>query len=230
MDPFRPFFEVGMGVDDPKYIEKLKSELAIKDKTISDLKRNLEKIIEEKTSALRQANEKLSLLASIDPLTECFNRREFDLKLLNEVERSNRYNREFTLAMIDIDEFKQLNDEKGHAFGDRVLKVIAKIFSSNLRKTDVIARFGGDEFVLILPETHPKKAMEICDRLRTIIEEAFKAERKVTASFGLASFPQSGNKASEILENADKALYEAKHFGRNKVVLKESDVPVLHTR
>ncbi len=221
---------MGTRVDDSKYIEQLKSELELKNKTISDLKRNLEKIIEEKTAALRNANEKLSLLASIDPLTECFNRREFDLKLQQEVERSRRYNRQFTLAMIDIDDFKSLNDEKGHAFGDRVLKLTAKIFNSNLRKTDVIARIGGDEFVLLLPETPALKALEICERLRGIIEEAFKAEKKVTASFGLASFDSSSKSASEMMEMADQALYTAKNFGRNKVILKEPDVAFLHTR
>ncbi len=210
------------------YIQKLEKELlqrtealAQKEKAVAELKLNLEKVIEDKTAELRLANEKLSLLASTDPLTELMNRREFENRFHQEVERSQRYKRVFAIAMVDVDGFKRINDSQGHAFGDRILKLLAKIFAINLRKTDIVARIGGDEFVLLLPETPTEKAVEICNRLKTVIEEAFRHDGQITASFGLAAFPNAGNDATKILEFADQALYEAKQAGRNRVKLKE---------
>ncbi|MFH1435841.1 MAG: diguanylate cyclase [Pseudomonadota bacterium] len=176
-------------------------------------------------SQIEAAREKLEELAVTDPLTEVYNRRFLMLKLKEEHHRALRYRHPFSIALVDLDRFKEINDRFGHSKGDKVLKTIAGWLKSSTRATDTVARFGGDEFVLVLPETRKDAALTITDRIREDLEGDILPEkyRFVTASIGVASFdpehPEaSGIDVEKLLALADEALYHAKNLGRNRVV------------
>jgi diguanylate cyclase len=126
------------------------------------------------------------------------------------------------IAMIDVDHFKHFNDTEGHLLGDEALKKIAQLFSGNLRKSDSLARYGGEEFVVMMPETKLSSGAEICERLRAAIEaHSFQGQNRegfLTVSIGLCEFPEAGDCTDELINAADKALYEAKQSGRNRVM------------
>jgi len=189
---------------------------------LRDLNINLEKIVEKRTLELKLANERLSELAMTDPLTNVLNKRAFSKKLIEEIDRSSRYHHSLVVAMIDVDHFKHFNDTEGHVLGDEALKKVAQIFSGNLRKSDSIGRFGGEEFIIMMPETKIQGGLEICERLRTSVEqERFQGQDKstyLTISIGLSVFPEAGDTAEALINSADKALYEAKQSGRNRVM------------
>ncbi|PLY13482.1 MAG: hypothetical protein C0631_13790 [Sedimenticola sp.] len=159
--------------------------------------------------------------AAHDHLTGLYNRAEMDRHFRKELDRSSRYQHGLSIFMIDIDHFKKVNDDYGHQMGDTVLKAIAGVLTSEVRQIDTVARFGGEEFVLILPETPEQKARDMAERLRaevaaTIISDGV-AEISVTVSIGIATFPDDGTDPETLLSRADAALYEAKHQGRNRV-------------
>jgi len=189
---------------------------------LAALNRELEKKVEERTLALKAANEKLSEMALTDPLTQVLNRRAFFTKFQNELERTRRYKRPASIAMIDVDHFKSFNDMEGHVCGDEALKKIAQFFQNNLRRTDILARYGGEEFILLMPETPVAGAQEICERLRSAIERTtFPGKSKeafLTVSIGLTQIPLSATSPEEVVRTADAALYEAKQEGRNRLV------------
>jgi len=172
---------------------------------------------------LRELNDELMVLAATDSLTELHNRRHIDNTLEYEVSRRNRYPDPFSVVMIDIDRFKDFNDEYGHEGGDIALQSISKILRSCVRNTDVVGRFGGEEFVVILPKTHPANARTFAERMRAALE----ASRimiddqpcAITASFGVTGVDADYGETSavELLNAADRALYAAKHAGRNCV-------------
>lgn len=160
-----------------------------------------------------------------DPLTKLFNRRYFETKLENEFARCQRYNRDTSLSMIDIDFFKKINDTYGHQSGDAILKQLGQLIQNAIRKSDIAARYGGEEFVILMPETPPKKAYIALERLRKIVEEhAFVIDVEpgyinITISIGLAGYvPYMSNK-EELIKQADIALYSAKQNGRNRVCM-----------
>ncbi|MBF0226862.1 MAG: GGDEF domain-containing protein [Desulfobacterales bacterium] len=160
--------------------------------------------------------------ASIDPLTKCYNRREFDRIIDRDISNSQRYNKDLSIIMLDIDHFKKINDTYGHQTGDKVLTEIAKELNKQSRKGDTVARYGGEEFVIVLPEVRKSKALEVANRLRMSIEQLqieFQSGKNinVTASFGVASLTKTHNKDS-FLKEADKMLYQAKDRGRNTVM------------
>lgn len=189
---------------------------------LKDLNLNLEKAVEKRTLELKLANERLSELAMTDSLTGLLNKRAFSKKLLEEVDRSSRYHHALTVAMIDVDHFKHFNDTEGHVLGDEALKKISQILSGNLRKSDSVGRFGGEEFIVMMPETKMQSGLEICERLRASIEqERFQGREKasyLTISIGLSVFPEAGETAESLITAADSALYEAKQSGRNRVM------------
>lgn len=189
---------------------------------LKSLNLNLEKAVEKRTLELKLANSRLSELAMTDPLTNALNKRAFSKKLIEEVDRSSRYHHPLSLAMIDVDHFKHFNDTEGHILGDEALKKVAQLFAGNLRKSDSLGRFGGEEFIIMLPETKIQGGMEICERLRSAIEqERFQGQHKsgyLTISVGLSVFPEAGETAEDLIKAADKALYEAKQSGRNRVM------------
>jgi len=174
--------------------------------SINKLLSYTDKIIKEKDT-----------LASTDLLTGALNRRSFIEKAEVEIKRSERYKTPLSLIFCDIDFFKTINDQYGHAIGDEVLKRIIIIFKINLRSHDLIARWGGEEFVILSPETSLIRAQELSEKLRqTIMTVSFPSVKHITTSFGVAQI-KAGEQFSALCERADKALYQAKESGRNKV-------------
>ena len=178
--------------------------------------------LEQAASGLRQRLEEQRQLALVDTLTELPNRAAWDERLEVEVARWQRYGGELLLAVLDVDHFKRINDDFGHLAGDRVLKIIAGELRKRLRKTDFIARFGGEEFALLLPHTPLPEGLRLLDTLRQGIEQCpfhFKGEPvKVTLSGGLGRFAE-GETLEQVFERADHALYAAKDAGRNRIEL-----------
>ena len=164
------------------------------------------------------AEKKLEEAASHDPLTGLLNRREMGRILKSEALRTQRYKRPFSLMICDIDDFKNINDAYGHKFGDTVLKMIADAFRCGTRTQECIARWGGEEFLILLPETPLEGAMIVAERLRNNIQDEKivfgKEEVGVTMSFGVGEF-DPGISIEDTLENIDKKLYEAKRAGKN---------------
>jgi diguanylate cyclase (GGDEF)-like protein len=157
--------------------------------------------------------------ATVDPLTDLLNRRGLEPILDLEVARWKRYGEVFSLAMIDLDRFKQLNDEKGHHAGDQALKLFARILRGNIRESDTAARVGGDEFVLLMPHAAGMETNIICEKLCRDVEMEMKAQGfGVTVSIGCKTFNDVSAAVSDVLEEADKAMYEAKNGGKNCVV------------
>ena len=172
---------------------------------------------------LRRAEEmdQLREQAFIDPLTDCYNRRGFDEHLHVELLRARRYERPLALMLVDLDGFKRVNDELGHQSGDHVLRRFATLLTTAFRTTDIVSRYGGDEFAVIFPETSRAEALLLAERTRVQASGLFpdaQIPRMVTASFGVAAFPADAANADDLLAGADRALYEAKSGGRDRVV------------
>ncbi len=160
-------------------------------------------------------------LTTVDGLTQVFNRRYFEEALDREISRCNRYGRALTLALLDIDHFKKINDTFGHLAGDSVLKQLAGAVKAKIRREDVFARYGGEEFALLLPEVDVPGALKLAEKVRRLVEAhtfTFEGQKiPVTVSLGLASL--SANQAGpELIKAADARLYQAKSAGRNRVV------------
>lgn len=173
---------------------------------------------------LIDANQKLQNLVEIDDLTGLFNMRSLYQKLQFEIERSKRYARPITAVMLDMDYFKSVNDGHDHLFGSYILSEVGKIIKASARTVDIPARYGGDEFLILLTET-PLSGVEVfCERLRKRVEETTfmqgKDVLKLTLSMGFATLDQSENlmQPKELVRRADVALYEAKRQGRNRVI------------
>jgi len=169
---------------------------------------------------LRLANFRLREMSHTDELTEVGNRRNFDMRLREEISRSSRFGHAFSLLMIDIDGFKKFNDEFGHPKGDAVLRALGTLMRSASREGDVPCRVGGEEFAFILPETGKADGLVFAERFRRRVESSVMAPdslNPITVSVGLASFPHDGRNPDEIVWAADEALYESKRAGRNRV-------------
>ncbi len=165
-----------------------------------------------------QLIEKLERLSKTDELTMVLNKRAIMERLDYELDRARRYNIQLSLIICDLDRFKQINDTFGHAAGDKVLRIMAQALAGSLRKTDIMGRFGGDEFLLILPQTPLEGASEFAERLRQRVQEIKYPEEitlKTTLSLGIAAYEGSSD-ANDMVRRADMALYNAKKSGRNK--------------
>lgn len=164
-------------------------------------------------------------MSVLDGLTGLYNRRQFEIGLEQEHNRTKRHPSDFSLAILDIDFFKKVNDTYGHQYGDYVLKTVADLMKQSFRKTDLLYRYGGEELIMIMPETNIEGAIIPVQRLRRMVEEYdFEyngVKAKVTVSIGLTMNYQKFATAADILKSADDALYEAKEGGRNRVVLHE---------
>jgi len=161
--------------------------------------------------------------ARVDELTGLFNRRHFDEQFKVEVSRHSRYNQELSLLMLDLDSFKTYNDIFGHPSGDRLLKEIGEILNSSVREGDQVFRYGGDEFVVLLPQTRDEDAFIVAERIReSVMDEMSRKESTVRISIGLACYPADGVMMSEIVTVADTALYYAKSTGGNRTCLSSS--------
>jgi diguanylate cyclase (GGDEF)-like protein len=158
-------------------------------------------------------------LAMYDFLTGLFNRRYFETYLTKELRRATRHDNDFSIFLLDLDDFKIINDTYGHLFGDEVLKKFASFLKYMSREEDVICRFGGEEFVIILPETLSTGALRYADRLLAAMrKDAFFKQYKVTFSGGVATYKYGGSSALQLIANADKALYHAKLAGKDQVL------------
>jgi diguanylate cyclase (GGDEF)-like protein len=163
-------------------------------------------------------------MATLDRKTGLYNHGFFQNRLVEEMERAERYKTDLTLMILDLDHFKQVNDTHGHMKGDEVLIQIAHNLREQIRTYDIPARFGGEEFMVILPETDSKNALIVAERMRKSIEKlSFKSSRgkfSVTVSIGIASYRHTANLTEDVfIERSDQALYHAKENGRNQVVL-----------
>lgn len=172
----------------------------------------------------------LSTRAQLDGLTGLWNRAHFDSRLSDELSRGIRSAAPISIAMADCDFFKSINDTFGHPAGDSVLQGLAKILRHECRQSDAVCRYGGEEFVILMPETKPADAAAVCERIRIAIENVTwprHPERKVTTSFGVVGLNAAMDiNAATLVEAADKALYTSKKTGRNKVTTIELDAPV----
>jgi len=184
----------------------------------------LEKLLDQSTLAIERSDvfQKMSDLVTTDDLTHLYNLRYLDRVLEVEMKRSRRYKSSLALIFIDLDYFKQVNDNHGHIMGSQVLVEIADILVESLRAVDVIVRYGGDEFVVLLPNTPLKKATRVAERVRVAIRD-FKFLQKeglalhIAASFGIASYPEHAKNRTDLIHLADRAMYESKKKGRDMV-------------
>jgi diguanylate cyclase (GGDEF)-like protein/PAS domain S-box-containing protein len=164
-----------------------------------------------------QAEEQVRIMAITDGLTGINNRQEFDRLLEHEIERANRYHTPLSLLMYDLDHFKQVNDRFGHNTGDTALKTVTSLVNDNIRNIDIHGRWGGEEFMVLLPQTGLSTAKDVAEKLRqTIASHQFNKLGSITASFGVVEFAPH-EKAKSLAQRVDEALYRAKALGRNRV-------------
>jgi len=174
------------------------------------------------TLRLRSLNRELKRLSETDLLTGLYNRALLDARLRQEFERARRYGRPLSLVMLDIDHFKAINDEFGHLMGDKMLQVIAALARASLRTTDVLGRWGGEEFLVLCPETTAEDALAVAERIRAAVAQGqYPSRRAHSVSAGVASLgPQDS--VDTLLQRADTALYQAKNSGRDRVCCGET--------
>jgi len=184
---------------------------------------SLESVADICANSIQNAHyvERVKQLAYLDGLTGIFNRRFFELRIMEEIERARRYGTGMAVMMADIDQFKRLNDEFGHLLGDEVLRQVSSIFHQQVRKIDVVCRYGGEEFAVLLTQTNAEQALTVAEKLRKTVEQwQFPGvPRTITISAGVAAFPLHGKNRDELVRAADCGLYAAKQAGRNRVCL-----------
>ncbi len=179
------------------------------------------------------AVQKLEVEARVDPKTGLFNARHFTTVFQEELNRAQRFQRPMSLIMADLDLLRDINNTYGHLAGDAVLRGIADVFRREFRAYDVPARFGGEEFSILLPETSPEEALEIADRVRrAVADRTYEVETssepiRATISMGVAAFPRDGSEPNELVHAADVAVYRAKLQGRNRVLDAADDETLL---
>ena len=181
--------------------------------------------LKKSNKALKELSRRFRDLAIRDGLTGLYNHGYLLDALAGEVSRAMRYDRPLSVIFLDVDHFKQYNDQFGHQRGDMVLKQVSQILKDEIRKTDIAARYGGEEFVLILPETSKKDAFVVAEKVRKAVQESIandvadEGPTTVTISAGVASYMEDGTDATELIAKADAAVYTAKNDGRNAVRL-----------
>jgi diguanylate cyclase (GGDEF)-like protein len=184
----------------------------------------IKKVLETKTlQELAKKSEYYKKLSTTDDLTGLNNHRYFKHMLANELQRHARYNRPLNLLMIDIDNFKKVNDTHGHLTGDQVLRQVSALLRKNVRACDLLARYGGEEFAVILPETTENEAYKVGERIVLAINKyqfktlEEKTIEKLSVTVGLASFPQDADESEQLMKKADQALYKGKVLGKNRI-------------
>ncbi|MDH3342730.1 MAG: GGDEF domain-containing protein [Gammaproteobacteria bacterium] len=179
------------------------------EKTIAQLKvENIER---------QRAAEELEELSITDPLTSIYNRRKFNELLTSEVERSKRYKNDLAIIMCDIDHFKKINDTYGHDVGDKALKTFSEMINKNIREVDMFARWGGEEFMILMPNVNTDNAYSVAEKLRKAVASAkIESAGSITASFGVTDL-NPDESIDSFIKRVDQAMYRAKDNGRNKV-------------
>lgn len=191
-------------------------------KELEERNKVLQRMVEEKTESLEKALAEISILAITDKLTGLFNRTKADAALDGEILRAKLHGRSFSVILTDIDHFKRINDSYGHLEGDRVLCSFANLVAGVIRPTDLLCRWGGEEFLIICPETDLEGASDLAEKIRVVVEQHdFDVSEKLTSSFGVALFRSEDTHIS-LLSRADRAMYVAKESGRNCVTNDES--------
>lgn len=197
-------------------------------RSLSELKRNADaqaryqQQLEVYQRELERMNAKLQVESTTDPLTGVMNRRAFQQRLAEEIERARRYAAPLSLIMCDVDAFKEYNDSFGHPAGDHVLKRVAQLLEDSSRDSDVVARYGGEEFAIILPNTDRAQGLPLAERFRKTVEASSWENRSITVSAGLSTLSDTMLNLSDLVSAADKALYAAKQSGRNVVCQAEN--------
>lgn len=198
-------------IEDMQFINRIKLYKELISKT---------KELEEKNKELEKKNLLLEELSITDNLTKLYNRNRLNQTLVSEFNRASRYPYSFGLMMVDIDYFKKVNDVYGHQVGDKVLKEIAEVLKTHTRKTDIVGRWGGEEFLIICSETDLEGILSLAEKIRSeIASYSFSCKEQKTASIGVSIYKQ-GDEDKELIKRADDALYQAKESGRNRVVTK----------
>jgi len=212
-----------------KFSVKINSSDEKADKTFTEIRNEQKKLLEEVSSVGKQlekvveekSEKEVQLL--IDELTGVRNRLGFKKKFEEELFLSKKYKHPLSIVMIDIDNFKKINDTFGHQAGDKVLCDLTKFIKMNIRSIDFLARWGGEEFVLVLPETPPAAAFNLADRIKDLVAKKTFIYKKnmmnITISGGVASYPGDGYTEKTLIAKADEKLLEAKQKGKNKIVI-----------
>ncbi len=208
-----------IGADD--YLPKPYNELELNARIYASLRtKGLQDELRMKNRQLEELLDKVNYMAITDALTGLYNRRKFHDTLAGEFERARRYKTPFSLVMIDIDHFKRINDDHGHNAGDVVLKQVSALLLKSVREIDTVSRFGGEEFMVILPSTDSSSAKVVAERMRDMIASfPFQdINRPITVSIGIAGMPDERLRNEDLMIRcADIALYRAKQSGRNRV-------------
>lgn len=217
--------------DIPNNCSEISGQFNFSEEILDEIQKNIEEIIsnfpvpeDNKLDVIKKINFMYSqtrYLSLTDALTGLYNRRHFNAELEREFMRSKRYGGNLCIAIIDIDFFKKINDTYGHLCGDYVLKEVAYLILENFRKTDMVFRYGGEEFVVIMTETSLENSLIPLERLRKTIENnnfIYKG-KKITVTISIGVETNQTDTTDEFLNNADKALYQAKQNGRNQTVL-----------
>ena len=193
--------------EDVTLLEKKKNELG-----------ELVKHLHQSSAEIQRQNRELEQLANHDPLTNCRNRRSFFELFESLWATANRYEMPLSAIMVDIDHFKSINDDFGHSVGDEVLQKVASTLQSSLREPDVLCRYGGEEFAILLPQTDLDRAVLVGEKLRAAVARIQIPNLKLTASFGVSALSESPKDPQDMLDQADQCLYAAKRMGRNRVM------------
>ncbi|HOM01361.1 MAG TPA: diguanylate cyclase [Acetivibrio sp.] len=185
-----------------------------------------------KIAALQIENYDLKIISSTDKLTGAYTRKFFENAIETQLKKATKEKRQLSIVMIDIDKFKSVNDNYGHQKGDEILSNVGNILVKNIRPTDICCRYGGEEFVIILPDTGPSEAESMAERLRSTVEKArlLGQGNSLTISLGISCYPKHGSIRNELIEKADQALYHAKESGRNRFSLWNAKMKKLSKR
>ncbi len=199
------------------YSRHLLKKQVILDQLLMEYQSHLEQIVTERTQKLLDKTRELEVLASHDSLTSLYNRRKFSEVLQLEVKRFNRYGEKFALINIDIDHFKKVNDTFGHDVGDMVIRSLADIISANIRSSDSAARWGGEEFLILIIEADENACVKIAEKLRSTLKQTeVEPVGYITASIGVTQI-RPGDTEESIIIRSDQALYQAKDNGRDRI-------------
>ena len=191
---------------------------------LDNFNKTLERKVEERTLELAEKNRELEVLSTTDQLTGIYNRRFLEQRAQNEIERTRRYTTPLSVILMDIDHFKSVNDTHGHDVGDAVLVSVARCLSRHTRTTDIVGRWGGEEFLILVPGSDDSGGADLAEKLRLAIEgEQHGPLNKITASFGVTGL-MDGDTFDTLVKRADKGLYQAKTDGRNQVVTYPADL------
>lgn len=227
---FSGLIGIGRDVTTRKEIQKaLEEENIIRkehEEKLATLTQTLEKQVKERTLELEKEKEKAIKLSYVDPLTHINNRRAYYIQSLAIDKNARNKLSHYSIIILDIDYFKKINDEYGHARGDEVLKSLGYLLKNNLRDTDIEGRIGGEEFAITLTDTNLDETIMIANKLCTEISKITLSthnDLSITASFGISEYHPNSNSFEDILNSADQALFQAKQSGRNCVVSKEYD-------